>query len=584
MTDELCTRRTVVKGTLGLTCSTCAIAGEAGASRSTAALASQGGGNWDVLDVSGHPFSIRYRSGYESDAERVREWAVFAYESVQDAYAHELDTPITFDLFPRDEYSQPAGNMMYNENTHSVSLLTPSEYDGGYDDEEMFYRHGVTHEYVHAVQKDAMSFHTHAGWLMEGFAEAIAVYRTDDEIYEAYHTEHERANETRRDVQRGYGYLLGVNEYVYRGSMQLLNCMFQKYGTQAVGEIFEQDARNVVEAMEMRLGITPLDLEAEWLAYAQREIGGDYTEQIERLGGTVSAAVSVDTDRAFEPGQLTVRKAVARDDPYRVVVFDDSMTAIGMSDAFDAEERAEGVRIPLRRELDEPHRVTVRLHHSTGSGFGDPIEVDGSDVAETFMYATSTAAVRFASPPAPEDASVSVSASVAGSYEPDGNIALAVMNGDSTNLGDRIDESHQKVVPGSEVHGREISLDETAPAVPLSDGQTVTAVLMDLAGNDPIARATVTVGSADGTASQRDTLQQGTDDETARATSTTVDSATAASVDGDAGTTASSGGDAPDSPQSTSTTGAAGPGFGIVSGLAGIGGVVRRLRRRTDDQ
>jgi len=596
------TRRGVLKGALGLTCGTCAVSGVEGSVESTTGQGDESvGPEWSVLDVENYPFSIRYRTGYRSDAEQAREWAIFAYESVQVVYSHELSEPITFDLYPADEYQRSHGNMVYSENTLSASMVTPSEYDGGYSNKQLFYRHGVTHEYVHATQKNVLDFHTHANWMMEGFAEAVAVYHTDDQIYESYHENHRRARATRRDIERGFGHVLGVNEYVYRGSMQLLKFMFEEYGTQAVGEIFEQDAESMTEAMQMRLDITPIDLEASWLAYAQREIGGDYTEEIERLGGTVTAFLRLDSLQTFEQGSITVKKAVYQDDDYMLVVYDEGMNPIGRSESFAAGTRSSDIRIPIENDIAQPHPITVRLHHADQSSAGDPVTVNGSHVERAAIYNTSQAAIRFSTPPSPADTSVVVNVFVAESYETGKNdVMLRIMDGDSSSLSDVI--GRENLSPGESAGGLRVTLDESAPSVPLSDGQTITANLIDDRNDNTMAQSVHTVGES-ASANDQQTQTQQTTSGVQRETTTPQTETSSSTATGDTQQTTSGeqqGETTPQQTSSTTTTGdtqqaqvensqsggatsGSGPGLGVLSALTGIAGLGYFRKSTTDD-
>lgn len=490
-----CTRRGVLEGALGLACLTCAEAthaetNEPQVSDSGSAMAQE----WEVLEVADYPFSVRYRSGYLDDAEQVADWAKFGYSSVQSVYSHELSTSITFDIYPDDEWNQPHGTMTYNENALSAVMVTPSEYNGSYANTAMFYRHGITHEYVHAAQKDALSFHTHANWIMEGFAESVAVYHTDEEIYDSY-IDHSRANETRRDIERGYGHLLGVNEYVYRGSMQLLDFMIQRYGGQAVGEIFEQDAKNILEAIDMRLDMTALDLEAAWLEYAQREIGGDYTDAIDRLGETISGFLSVSGIERVPDGLILVNTAVYQDADYVIVLRDRQGSDVGVSRTYSAGERVSDTTVSVDAALDTPAVLEATIHEASQDGYGDPVTIDGSQLTDVCFYSSDRSIIDFAESPAAGDESLTVDARLAEGYEGGDKVKINVF--EDTSDSRRIDEAYSsQIEPGEELLDFEVDLDESTSAVPLSDSQTVVVALVDYSDGEPIVQATNTVSGA----------------------------------------------------------------------------------------
>lgn len=569
---------------LGLTCVT---AGEASAtSEQSAQRPDQRRTNeeWAVLEVSDYPFDVRYRSGYEADAKQVRDWGIYAHGVIQELYRFECDEPFTFDVYPASEYHRPHGNMTYMENKVSVELVTPSEYAGGYANTDQFFRHGVVHEYVHAVQNSNLSFHTHANWYMEGLAEAVAVYHTTDGIRETYHENHGRSQQTQNDIRRGFGYLLGVNEFVYRGSMHLLQFMLTQYGSESVFEITEQSAHSMIEAVDMSLGQTPLDIQADWLKYAQIKYGGDYRTQINRLGDSVPAHLEVGP-APYENDSITVDRAVHDGADYKIVVYDEDQTAVEVSDTYPAGEWAADFEASFDRQLKNPSPFTVQLHEARTSGYGDLVEVYGEELKREKLYATARSAVGFAEPMRAGDTSVRLHVHVGAGFEAERGFLIHVLDGDASSA--KIHDGFHEIRGNVDLIDIEIPLDTQTGGVPLSEGQTLTIVIQKHIEGDEVAKRT------------QDVLAESSSRESYTATpveaTATVTAAAATAKPAASATTArgpNTGASAAEAAVATETTGTAGedgatttastPGFGIGAALSGLAGGIAVLRWLND--
>ena len=321
MRSEEYSRRTVIRSTAGalFMCATCsqsvaALAGEqtidspAQVEEKDECRESLPELEWNELDVAQTPYVVRYQDGYRDDAEMLHQIAKENYQSIQDAYPHTPTGAVTLDLYPAKHYIHPHDSSSYDHVSRSIPMVTPSEYDGRRDTSneklmESYYTHIVIHEYTHAPQLQALRGDGTDGsnafasprWFIEGFAEAITVYKTNDDLRERYHNRHDSEHMMER-VANGHGYLMMMNADVWRGSMHVFRYLFDEYGVEAVADVYAQDAENFVEAMEMALGITPVDLQFGWLQYASDEYGGDYSEDLEKLDSSPRAENNKDSD------------------------------------------------------------------------------------------------------------------------------------------------------------------------------------------------------------------------------------------------------------------------------------------------
>jgi hypothetical protein len=245
---------------------------------------------WNELNVADTPMVVRYEDGYKEDAEMIQGIAAANYPSIQDVYPHTPPGTVTLDLYSEAHYIHPHDSSGYWSGERSIRMITPSDYDGRRDPDnedriDDYYTHIIIHEYTHVPQKAALqSGHAYStpGWFVEGFSEAITVYETNDGLRERYHNRRD-SEAMKQNVANGHGYLMLMNTDPWRGSMHVFRYLFEEYSVEKVATMYEQDAENFVEAMDMALGITPIDLQLGWLEYASNEYGGDYSEDIDGL-------------------------------------------------------------------------------------------------------------------------------------------------------------------------------------------------------------------------------------------------------------------------------------------------------------
>lgn len=259
---------------------------------------------WNEKSVEGTPLVVRYVDGYEDDADMLHGIVKSNYPSIQKVYPHTPPGTVTVDLYPASEFEHPHDSTSYDLVNKAIPMVTPSEYDGSRNTSdteaiESYYTHAFIHEYTHAPQLAALTSGDGAfgtpRWFIEGFSEAIAVYKTNDDLRERYHNR-EDSQRMQDHVANGHGYLMMMNSDVWRGSMHVFRYLFDEYGVEAVAEMYEQDAEHFVQAMEMSLGITPVDMQAGWLEYASNEYGGDYSEDLQKLQNTGGASPSSEGD------------------------------------------------------------------------------------------------------------------------------------------------------------------------------------------------------------------------------------------------------------------------------------------------
>lgn len=308
-----CSRRTVLSGVVGgvFTCIT-------GSSlvKANPTLNHTGPpdlkGEWNELTIDGYPLIVTYVDGYEEDAEWIKEMAKTGYDTTQEAWAYDLDGPVYFRLIPGEHWPRSHDSMMYNDSDRSAYMVAPKDYDGGRvgmsdDIIETYYRHGVIHELLHAPQWDLV-FGDGVGvqfpdWWIEGFVEGLTVYHSTDDIYEQYHTR-EDAAEFQRHIRNNHGYLMMMFTDIYRGSMQVFRYLFDDYGIEDVAHVHKKNADNFIDAMEIGLGITPVEMERGWLEYASEEFGGEYSDEITKDPSVSSSVASATVGAAVGGGTV----------------------------------------------------------------------------------------------------------------------------------------------------------------------------------------------------------------------------------------------------------------------------------------
>jgi len=257
--------------------------------------------DWERIERDA--YTVKYAPGNESDAETIDDHVQYAREVVGEAFPHELSEPITVGLYPNEEYGRSQFAMGYYSNAREIAMMTPSDHTR-HDADGVWYKKNTVHEYVHVPQSDARA----AGddrlfvpnWFKEGHAEYVSVYRTTEAIRENF--ESYRAHERIVDqVRNGDGYLQTVTARQYAGGKLIFRYLDDEYGMVQVADVFDgSSADNFTQAVESGLGISPIELHAEWLQWAGENLGGTYDE---RLCAAGDAEEPDDTGRSDEPDE-----------------------------------------------------------------------------------------------------------------------------------------------------------------------------------------------------------------------------------------------------------------------------------------
>lgn len=289
----------------------CCLTGVATADRSRVPLgvaAHQAADDW--LELSGDMYVVQYREGYESDAQVIHDHMAYARDVVDDAYPHTLDDPVAVQVFPASEYGRSFSSMYYDANDRAIRMMAPADNEH-YGADSIWYKKNVVHEYVHAPQGDDRNATDYRNrldfpsWVTEGFAEYVAVFETTDDIREFY-LDYRSSKEALEHVRNGDGYLMTVTSNVYEGAMHVFRYLDDVYGIRRVSDVFGADVDTPSAAFQETLGITPFDLQREWLQWAEANIGGTYdvggggtggaTPDGRQCGGLVTADGHVDAE------------------------------------------------------------------------------------------------------------------------------------------------------------------------------------------------------------------------------------------------------------------------------------------------
>lgn len=268
-------------------------------------------------DVSDTEFVVRYTKGYEDDAENIANLAQCQYEYLEG----DLNTPLrdgeyVLELYPDDYY--PLDHAQTGIETRDGQYVTwavaPSEYAGHYDDHyATFYPHWINHGFGH-ILLDQLSDHAHhfkSDWVNEGFVEAYTVYNTLPSLEKQYTTNHETQTLIQA-IKDGRGHLPYITSYTWDGGKLIFKYLFDTFGLEETAQIFTHDETDFYTALERELGLSPLQLQHNWLDYASGEYGGDYNDQLAALPSPDVTVNTTTTTPSSE--QPTTEKKTENDD------------------------------------------------------------------------------------------------------------------------------------------------------------------------------------------------------------------------------------------------------------------------------
>lgn len=195
--------------------------------------------------------------------------------------------------------------------------------------------------------------------------------------------------------------------------------------------------------------------------------------------------------------------------------------------------------------------------------------------------------VGFSESPTGGDTAVRVHAAAAADYAPGAKYHIYIIDGESTTTRNHLNETMIRLFAGEELTDTGIQLNESNPAVPLSDGQQITVLTKNLDEDTVASRFTYTVGehasrSQETTPATTSTHSPGTtaDTQTTQpATETTQAATRTTGGDRAAETTTHT------TPTDAGTTSGDAAGFGLISTLVGVtaASLTNRLRSNSGD-
>lgn len=302
--------------------------------------------------------------------------------------------------------------------------------------------------------------------------------------------------------------------------------VYEEVGTEAQFRVYED------------FGHTPAPARADIVEFHRRSMNGEDVSEFDEDVG-----VLLTIDGPAEP------PAAGEAVTFAVGDLDDGLGSVeGYTWTVDGETVGTGDSVT--HTFDEPGEYVVTL----------AVESDAEGTVETSLTVSVgpasgvrtvdvEASIDFVEGPVQGDTTLLVDATVDEEYDPAEYMAVWVFDGVSADPDDRI--GGPRSIGGYSVRDAEVPLDADHPAVPLSDGQTITVAILDDPDSPALTARVVTVGEV------------------------TVDDPTETPTD-DAGTEAPADGGSEPTEESA-------PGFGVIGSLAGVGGagyaLARSLRR-----
>jgi hypothetical protein len=231
------------------------------------------------LSIENEFFIIKYRSGYENDAEKILEYANFARPVVMEKFPHNLAQKVVIYLYKYSEYQYEPYEAMANYSKGEIYLLTPSDQSvaGSCSEwcDDLWYQKVVIHEYAHIPFLRDLDLQDSPAWFSEGFAEYIAVFFSTSSILQKYEG---KLSKIKNMVKNGDGYLVSVGEDVYYGGAYIVKYMYEVYGQDKVVNLIKSNALSFSQAIIKELNVTSIEFEDKWLKWACKEFDADYEQ------------------------------------------------------------------------------------------------------------------------------------------------------------------------------------------------------------------------------------------------------------------------------------------------------------------
>ncbi|MBX0327294.1 hypothetical protein K2Z83_06320 [Oscillochloris sp. ZM17-4] len=239
-------------------------------------------GEW--RDRATATFTILYKAGEESEADRYAGFIDTIYDEVSTAFSYRAPPPLTLRLYPTsDDYYQanPAARNVPGIVAHADfrrrELVVIVERTRQQTEEEV--RNNVRHELTHIVAADLSE-----NRLNTGFQEGVAQYleRPAPELESKIASLRQAADQGRllpwsafddRDA------IYGAPEVGYPQSLSAVAFLVDRDGFVKLREFLTISARSsgYRSALERAYGISATDLEAEWLQWLPGYLAGGYT-------------------------------------------------------------------------------------------------------------------------------------------------------------------------------------------------------------------------------------------------------------------------------------------------------------------
>lgn len=247
--------------------------------------------NWQTLESE--QFVVKYKSGYQSDAERTLQYMRFARNHTLDVFDNELDNRVEVYVHPWDDWGRSESTVYTSINQADngvgldarIHLMAPSERPSRSDSERRrFFRHGMTHEYAQIYMYHAMlengEWISMPNWLNQGIPEYVAMFHTTDAIQQ---NQYEQTGRIRDMIQNGNGYLMSIAQRPYDSGPLVVKHIREEYGWDAVMALLRTDSSNVLDEFEPALGVSVREFQDRWLVAASEEYGGSYPDAEARL-------------------------------------------------------------------------------------------------------------------------------------------------------------------------------------------------------------------------------------------------------------------------------------------------------------
>ena len=219
-------------------------------------------------------FVIEYQLGYEEDAIKTLDSAMWVREHTMKKYLHDLGVKVTIYMYnSREEIMAEEGvptavtHSSYDGQnyTSSIGILRPSweGHWGGYEELDNPFRRVLNHEYVHSVfYKDlfmkSTGYKDPPSWFNQGIAEYIS---------ENYTPSYEK--KVREAVQSG-SFMI---DEPYSWGLYILEYMYKEYGQVKIVSLIRSTAPTFLDALKKELGVSPSEFEDGWQAYLTEKFG-----------------------------------------------------------------------------------------------------------------------------------------------------------------------------------------------------------------------------------------------------------------------------------------------------------------------